>query len=37
MKKKRKEEAINEAKKYIKNAKDILSKIEIEYGRYKEG
>ena len=30
-----KEEAINEAKKYIKNAKDILSKIEIEYGRYK--
>lgn len=36
MKKKRREEAINEAKKYIKNAKDILSKIEIEYGRYKD-
>ena len=31
-----KEEAINEAKKYIKNAKDIFSKIEIEYGRYKD-
>jgi hypothetical protein len=29
-----KEEAIAEAKRFLKNAKEILSKIKIEYGRY---
>jgi len=29
-----KEEAIKEAKRFLKNAKEILSKVKIEYGRY---
>jgi dihydropteroate synthase len=34
---KNKEEAIVEAKRFLKNAKEILSKAEIEYGRiYKD-
>lgn len=34
---KTKEEAINEAKRFLKNAKEILSKTEIEYGKiYKD-
>jgi hypothetical protein len=34
---KTKEEAISEAKRYLKNAKEILSKTEIEYGKiYKD-
>ncbi len=30
------DEAMKEAKLYLKNAKEILSKVTIEYGRYKD-